>query len=273
MDTPLTFRQERFVFEYLKDQNASAAAARAGYTAKNMAAQGSELISNPAIRERVRMELQGLLAEIDCSPLALMQERMRAAFFRAGNMLGPGWELLAPDQMEPETRAALEVTTVMRKSGPEVRLKQPDRDRALRALERVHERLEKLNEAHYAKLERQGEVKSLAQVEALDGGEEAAAAFSQKPKVLSGSAPPPANTSVFAEATAAAAPFAIAQNPGVLSDCEAAATMPEARISAKPPVLSGPPPTGEASGSCVFSEKHKVLSGASQRTAPAMAAA
>jgi len=48
MQTPLTDRQERFVFEYLKDQNASAAAERAGYTAKNMASQGNELMNNPA---------------------------------------------------------------------------------------------------------------------------------------------------------------------------------------------------------------------------------
>ncbi|HEY4371735.1 MAG TPA: terminase small subunit, partial [Burkholderiales bacterium] len=41
MHTTLTDRQERFVLEYLNDQNASAAAARAGYTARNMAAQGS----------------------------------------------------------------------------------------------------------------------------------------------------------------------------------------------------------------------------------------
>ena len=55
--TPLTFRQERFVVEFLKDQNASAAAARAGYTAKNMASQGNELMRNPAVRERVRVEM------------------------------------------------------------------------------------------------------------------------------------------------------------------------------------------------------------------------
>ena len=41
MITTLTFRQERFVFEYLKDQNASAATARAGYTARNLASQGN----------------------------------------------------------------------------------------------------------------------------------------------------------------------------------------------------------------------------------------
>jgi len=236
MDTPLTFRQERFVFEYLKDQNASAAAARAGYTARNTASQGNELMSNPAIRERLRIELQSLLAECRCSALALMQARGRAAFFRAEKMLGQGWEPLAPDQMEPETRAALEVTTVVRKSGPTVRLKQPDRDRALRALEKVHERLEKLSEAHYAKLERQGKVKSLAQIEALDGGEAEAANFSEKPQDLSGCAPE--------------------------------AALPPAQISAKPRVLSGWPGAGESSRACGFFEKPQDLSGAPRR-APA----
>ncbi|MDB5805535.1 MAG: Terminase small subunit [Betaproteobacteria bacterium] len=39
----LTHRQERFVFEYLKDQNASAAAC-AGYSAESRASQASELM-------------------------------------------------------------------------------------------------------------------------------------------------------------------------------------------------------------------------------------
>ncbi len=80
MHTPLTFRQERFVLEYLKDQNASAAAERAGYTAQNLASQGSELMKNPAVRDRVRIEMQNLLAELRCSALELMKQRMRAAF-------------------------------------------------------------------------------------------------------------------------------------------------------------------------------------------------
>jgi len=100
METNLTFRQERFVFEYLKDQNASAAAARAGYTAKNMAAQGNELMSNPAVRDQVRLEMQSLLAEIRCSALDLMKQRMRAAFFDAGKLL-KGWEPIALEELAP----------------------------------------------------------------------------------------------------------------------------------------------------------------------------
>ncbi|HEX4329701.1 MAG TPA: terminase small subunit [Burkholderiales bacterium] len=190
MDTALTDRQLRFVFEYLQDQNASAAAVRAGYSEKSRAAQAHELMNNPAVQERIRMEMQSLLAEVGCSALELMMERKRAAFFRAGKMFKAGWELAAPDEMEEETAAALEVRTVLRKGGPEVHLRQPDRNKALRALERVHERLEMQSERHYARLEKAGRVKSLEEIEAMDGGGASAAPaadFSEKPMVLSGS--------------------------------------------------------------------------------------
>jgi len=217
MTASLTFRQERFALEYLKDQNASAAAARAGYQAKNMAAQGHELLNNPAIRERVRGEMEAMLAEIRCSALALMKQRMQAAFFDAGKLFKGGWELRSPEELDEETRAAVEVSAVTRKSGPVVKMKQPDRDRALRALEKVHERLDRLNEAHYAALEKAGKVPTLAQIEARDAAEATEApdenrekcrvlpdggpvpdlprhAFSEKHQVLSGSIFRPTDT-------------------------------------------------------------------------------
>jgi hypothetical protein len=114
-------------------------------------------------------------------------ERKRAAFFRAEKMFASGWEVLPPGEMEEETRRALEVSTVMRKSGPVIRVKQPDRDKALRALEKVHERLERLNERYYAKLEREGLGPSLEEIEAMDGGGvEAAGDFPEKSQVFSG---------------------------------------------------------------------------------------
>ncbi len=48
-------------------------------------------------------------------------------------------------------------------------MKQPDRDRALRALEKVHERLERLNEQYYAQLEKAGAIPTLEEIEAMDG--------------------------------------------------------------------------------------------------------
>ena len=104
-------------------------------------------------------------------------------------MFGAGWEVLPLDEMDEETRAALQVSAVMTKRGPTLRVKQPDRDKALRALERVHERLDRLNEQYWAKLEREGKVPSLAEIDAMDGGAEMPAGdFSEKPQVLSGSA-------------------------------------------------------------------------------------
>jgi phage terminase small subunit len=169
-DGTLTDRQLRFVFEYLIDQNASAAAVRAGYSEKSRASQANELMNNEAVRERIRLELSSLLAEAGCSELQLILERKRAAFFRAVKMFKSGWEVLPLDEMEEETRRALEVSTVMGKNGPVIKVRQPDRHKALRALEKVHERLEKINEAYYAKMEREGRCLSLEEIEAMDGG-------------------------------------------------------------------------------------------------------
>jgi phage terminase small subunit len=186
-DGTLTDRQLRFVFEYLIDQNASAAAVRAGYSEKSRASQANELMNNEAVRERIRLELSSLLAEAGCSELQLILERKRAAFFRAVKMFKSGWEVLPLDEMEEETRRALEVSTVMSKSGPVVKVRQPDRHKALRALERVHERLEKINEAYYAKVEKEGRCPSLEEIEAMDGGGvEVATESSEKPMVFSG---------------------------------------------------------------------------------------
>ncbi|HEX4329900.1 MAG TPA: terminase small subunit [Burkholderiales bacterium] len=236
MDTTLTFRQERFVFEYLKDQNASAAAARAGYTARNMASQGSELLNNPAIRDRVRFEMQSLLAEIRCSALELMKQRMRAAFFDAGKLLR-GWEPIALEELDEETRRAVEVRTVLRKGDPVVHVKQPDRHRALRALEKVHERLDWLNEKYYAQLERKGEVPSLEEIERR--ADEALAAE---------------------RAEAEAATSDISQKPQVLSGSGSTAAMPASRIFEKPQVFSGSE-LGAGTRAMLFPDKPMVLSG------------
>ncbi|MDB5803990.1 MAG: hypothetical protein JWN73_1312 [Betaproteobacteria bacterium] len=243
MDTQLTFRQERFVFEYLKDQNASAAAARAGYSEKWRASAANDLMKIDAVRERIRVEMDSMLAELRCSALMLMKERMRGAFFRAGKMFRSGWELLAPDEMEAETRDALEVSTVIRKSGPVVKMKQPDRDRALRALEKVHERLDRLNEAHYAKMEKAGAIPSLAEIERRADArleEDALAAangFAQKRPERSPLGVPRKLSSFGARQENGAALFA--QKPRVLSGSAAQADSPCRIFPLKPRVLSG----------------------------------
>ncbi|MDB5807355.1 MAG: hypothetical protein JWN73_4677 [Betaproteobacteria bacterium] len=274
MDTQLTFRQERFVFEYLKDQNASAAAARAGYTAKNLAAQGSELMSNPAVRDRVRMEMQGMLSELRCSAVELMKQRMRAAFFDAGKLLR-GWEPIALEELDEETRRAVEVSTIMRKSGPEVRVKQPDRNRALRALEKVLERLERLNAQCYAQLERAGEIPSLEELERMAEEDDARAVAEKSASGISEKRP---EVSRPAEPQAMPGPAMGMATMFLLYPEKARAMMgweakpgetPAATVSVEAQVLSGSPQMAEA-GCALISEQRpersplggpKVLSG------------
>ena len=256
MITTLTFRQERFVLEYLKDQNASAAAARAGYTAKNMASQGSELMKMPAVRDRVRLEMASLLAELRCSALELMKQRARIAFFRVDKLFAQGWEPLPLDQLDEETRQVLEVSTVLRKNGPVTRVKHPDRDKALRALERVHERMDKLNEQYWAKLEKDGLVPGLEEIDAMDGdGVEAqtpAIDTSEKHQVMSGLA---------ADGSCRTASFDRLRTNGVAHGTVNGVAGGSANFPDNPQVLSGSPVQAGKETPVAFAEKPQVLSG------------
>jgi hypothetical protein len=146
----LTDKQERFVAEYLIDQNASAAARRAGYSPRSASSVATELMRTPHVRERVEQALRDMLAEIKCTAMALIRERMRAAFFRARRLF-KGNELRAFDELDDETYDALFISYEVRESGPIIRVRQPNREQALRALERVHERLDRLQDARCAK--------------------------------------------------------------------------------------------------------------------------
>jgi hypothetical protein len=106
----------------------------------------TELMRTPHVRERVEQALRDMLAEIKCSAMELMRERMRAAFFRARRLF-KGNELRAFDELDEETYDALFISYEVRESGPIIRVRQPNREQALRALERVHERLDRLQDA------------------------------------------------------------------------------------------------------------------------------
>ena len=271
MHATLTFRQERFVFEYLKDQNASAAAARAGYTASNLASAGSELMKSPAIRDRVRLEMQNLLAEAQCSVMDLLKERMRAAHFRVDKVIAPSWKLRPLEEIDEETRQALEVSTVLRRGVPEVRLRQPDRHQALRALERVHEKLERLEQQEYRRLEKAGELPTLEAIEAAEAAavaEEAqrlAAESSEKGQELSG-------CHAVVPADGAGAESIFAKNDSCLLSPGAMSVAPRLQTVKKDQGLSGSAARPAEATRARFAEIPKVLSGsnwAARRVPPA----
>lgn len=58
MKRKLSYKQQRFVTEYLKDQNAMQAAIRAGYSEKGAGVQGHHLLKNPKVKTAVDKAMQ-----------------------------------------------------------------------------------------------------------------------------------------------------------------------------------------------------------------------
>ena len=133
----LTDRQERFIHEYLVDQNASAAALRAGYAPASARSQSVDLMANPAIRGRIRDELAALYSSVKLHAADLLRKRMQVAFFDPGKLVDARGNFLELHQLDEDTRAALLVHSDVRPSGERyLRMRQPQCNAALSALER-----------------------------------------------------------------------------------------------------------------------------------------
>jgi len=137
--TPLlNERQERFVQEYLLDYNASAAARRAGYSARTARMQACALMKLPQVRARVNAGMDAMRERLRNVAEEAMRARMRAAFFDVRKMFDASGKLLPLDQMDPDTAAALIVRHQVLASGETVtHLRQPPRLPALLELMRI----------------------------------------------------------------------------------------------------------------------------------------
>jgi hypothetical protein len=88
---PLTPKQQRFVLEYLKDQNGTQAAIRTGYSEKTAKQQGSRLLTYPNVQAALRagqkkvakqaaVTVDSLMAELEqARKLALREKQASAA--------------------------------------------------------------------------------------------------------------------------------------------------------------------------------------------------
>ncbi|MCD0280476.1 terminase small subunit [Xanthomonas melonis] len=74
----LTPKQQRFVAEYLKDQNAAQAAIRTGYSEKTAKQQGSRLLTVPAIAAAVRAGQKRVAAKAEVTVDSLLAELEQA---------------------------------------------------------------------------------------------------------------------------------------------------------------------------------------------------
>jgi len=137
MHRPLNHRQERFVYEFLKDQNASAAAVRAGYSARTKGTHAAALMRHPLVAERIRLGLADLYASLNITALSLLRQQARVAFFDPGKLFDAAGDPVPLDQLDPEILSVLTVHYDTRKNGDWVkRVRQPARQQALAALER-----------------------------------------------------------------------------------------------------------------------------------------
>ena len=103
----MTPKQATFTVEYLKDLNATKAAERAGYAHPNV--QGTQLLSNPVIRDAVQQELEARNQRIrvDADWVITQLEREATDYQNSGSTRVRALELLgkhigafAPNQVE-----------------------------------------------------------------------------------------------------------------------------------------------------------------------------
>jgi len=81
----LSDKQQRFIHEYLIDQNARQAAIRAGYSASTQGGTAADLMQDPRIKASICKRLADLFEKLDITAERLMMERARIAFsIRAG---------------------------------------------------------------------------------------------------------------------------------------------------------------------------------------------
>ena len=148
----LNNRQERFVHEFLKDQNASAAAVRAGYSGRSKGAQANNLMNHPLVRERISLALGDMYAALDITAVNLLREESRIAFFDP-RKLYKGGKPVPLEELDDDCAAAIGVAYSERADGAVTkRVRQLSKLHALGALER---RYEKFLELQMALLERE----------------------------------------------------------------------------------------------------------------------
>jgi len=76
----LTNKQARFVVEYQRDQNATQAAIRAGYSVKNAGKLGPRLVGNSRIAEAIEREVKVRLVQVGVYAEKVLAELAKVAF-------------------------------------------------------------------------------------------------------------------------------------------------------------------------------------------------
>jgi len=107
----LTAQQEKFVDEYLKCMNASAAARKAGYSLKSAHRYCLELLTKPHIRDAIKLKRKELATQSNITCLRTLQEYVSVGFSDLGNIVEQeadgGIVIRDLEAMAPHIRAAV----------------------------------------------------------------------------------------------------------------------------------------------------------------------
>ena len=103
----LTRKQSIFIVEYLVDLNATAAAKRAGYSAKSAHCQGYELLKNPIVFKKIEREMQARLQRTASNGDRVIEEAECYAFLDPINLLHDNLDLKALSEMPESARRSI----------------------------------------------------------------------------------------------------------------------------------------------------------------------
>ncbi len=131
----LTPRQERFVDEYLVDLNATAAAKRAGYSAKTAYSMGQRLLKNVEIQGAIQKRRQDRERRTEITQDRVLQELAAIAFARGtdyASVSAGGVVHIKPTDELNDTQKAAVLSIKETQNGVEIKL--ADKVRALELL-------------------------------------------------------------------------------------------------------------------------------------------
>jgi len=103
----LTAKQARFVEEYLVDLNATQAAIRAGYKAKNADVVGAQLIGKTWVAAAIKAGQERLQKKLDITQERVLLEMARLAFFDVRKLFNPDGSMKKPHELDSDTAAAV----------------------------------------------------------------------------------------------------------------------------------------------------------------------
>lgn len=119
MAARLTDRQQRFVAEYLIDLNATQAAIRAGYSAKNAGKIGPELLGKTRVSEAIQTAIQERSERTGITQDRVLKEYARIAFFDPRKMFDQDGNPVDISDLDEDTAAALAGLEVVKECDPD----------------------------------------------------------------------------------------------------------------------------------------------------------